>query len=105
VKFVFDTCVCVCVCVSPIALHYFASLYHDNYELEDGYTTASGAVRYGFDDRQFNDYSWRGYAIYSRLQVINKLTLGLNSFIDDKGLTQSTQRIDHCSRDDAVTSW
>ena len=67
-------CVCVCACVfvcvcSPIATHYFPSLYHDKYELEDGYTVTGGAVRYGFNDREFPQYSWRGYAIYSRLQV------------------------------------
>jgi len=58
----------ICAC-SPIATHYFPSLYHDKYELEDGYTAAGGAVRYGFDSREFDDYSWRGYAVYSRLQV------------------------------------
>jgi len=58
----------VCLC-SPIATHYFPSLYHEKYELEDGYTATGGPVRYGFDQRQFDDYSWRGYAIYSRLQV------------------------------------
>jgi len=54
---------------SPIATHYFPTLYHDKYELEDGYTPTGGAVRYGFDSRQFAEYSWRGYAVYSRLQV------------------------------------
>jgi len=59
----------MCVVYSPIATHYFPGLYHDKYELEDGYTPAGGAVRYGFDGRRFPRYSWRGYAIYSRLQV------------------------------------
>ena len=62
-------CLTVCLVYSPIATHYFPTLHHDRYELEDGYTAAGGAVRYGFDDRQFTDYSWRGYSVYSRLQV------------------------------------
>ncbi len=39
------------------------------YEMEDGRTPSDGQVRYGFDDNVFRGYSWRGYAIYSRLQV------------------------------------
>ena len=62
-------------------MHYFAGLYHDKYELEDGYTAAGGAVRYGFDQRQFDDYSWRGYAVYSRLQVTEVFTSRISFYL------------------------
>ena len=63
----------VVVIFSPIAMHYFPTLYHDIHEIEDGHTASGGAVRYGFDIRQFPGYSWRGYAIYSKIQVFNQL--------------------------------
>ena len=55
--------------LSPIATHYFPSLYHNMYELEDGRTSSGGAVRYGFDTRTFPEFSWKGYAIFSKIQV------------------------------------
>lgn len=36
--------------------------------MEEGHTPSGGAVRYGFDNAVFEGYSWRGYAIFSRLQ-------------------------------------
>ena len=70
-----DSGQCICkpringrTCSSPIKLHYFPNLYHLMYELEDGRTKEGGRVRYGFDDNVFYDFSWRGYAIFSRLQ-------------------------------------
>ena len=39
------------------------------YEMEDGRTPAGGLVRYGFDENNFPRFSWRGYAVFSRLQV------------------------------------
>lgn len=54
---------------SPLINHHFPTLYHHKYELEDGRTESGGMVRYGFDRQAFPDYSWRGYAIFSRLQV------------------------------------
>jgi len=38
------------------------------HEFEDGHTPTGGAVRYGFDARQFPGYSWRGYAVFSKIQ-------------------------------------
>ena len=52
----------------PLDQHYFPTLYQHKYEMEDGHTPSGGAVRYGFDNAVFEDYSWRGYAIFSRLQ-------------------------------------
>ena len=37
--------------------------------MEDGRTTEGGQVRFGFKESVFPGFSWRGYAIYSRLQV------------------------------------
>jgi hypothetical protein len=39
------------------------------YELEDGSTPTGGAVRFGFDENVLQKYSWRGYAIFSGVQV------------------------------------
>jgi len=39
------------------------------FEIEDGYTPEGAQVRYGYDDRLFPDFSWRGYAILIPYQV------------------------------------
>lgn len=54
----------------PIQSHYFPTLHQLKYELEDGYnpTDDDGAVRFGFEDTDFPDFSWRGYAVFSRIQ-------------------------------------
>lgn len=49
--------------------HFFPTLYQHMYEMEDGHTESGGAVRYAFDENVFPQFSWRGYAILSRLQV------------------------------------
>ena len=51
--------------------HYFPSLYQHLYEMEDGHTPSGGPVRYGFEDDVFPLYSWKGYTIFSRIQVSN----------------------------------
>lgn len=56
-------------CKSPLTAHYFPTLYQYQYEAEDGTTPSGGQVRFGYDEKLFPDYSWRGYAIYSQLQV------------------------------------
>lgn len=55
---------------SPIMTHYYPELHHNKYELEDGRTPGGGLVRYGFDQSVFPGFSWKGYAIFSELQVI-----------------------------------
>ena len=53
----------------PLQTHYFPTLYQHQYEMESGSTQSGRAVRYGFDSDTFPGYSWRGYAILSKLQV------------------------------------
>lgn len=67
---------CVCrqrvqgrACDEPLQLHYFPTLYQFQYEVEDGYTPTRSPVRFGFDQGQFPEYSWRGYAVFSQIQV------------------------------------
>ena len=50
-------------------LCYPASVCPPQYEAEDGRTAANSAVRFGYDEREFPGYSWRGYAVFSPLQV------------------------------------
>jgi laminin alpha 3/5 len=56
-------------CTSPLQTHYFPTLYQFQYEAEDGTSPSGGQVRIGYDETLFPDYSWRGYAIYSQIQV------------------------------------
>lgn len=56
-------------CTEPLQTHYFPTLYQYLYEVEDGRTPQNTPVRYGYDEKQFPDYSWRGYAIFSQLQT------------------------------------
>ena len=67
---------CVCrqriqgrYCDEPLQLHYFPTLYQYQYEAEDGYTPTRSPVRFGYDQTQFPGYSWRGYAVFSQIQV------------------------------------
>lgn len=39
------------------------------YEVEDGVLPNARPVRFGFDPRQFPNFSWRGYAVMSPAQV------------------------------------
>ncbi|CAH1775060.1 unnamed protein product, partial [Owenia fusiformis] len=55
-------------CDKPISKHFFPTLHENKFEFEDGRTSTGGKVRYNFDSNAFPDYSWRGYAIMSRLQ-------------------------------------
>jgi len=52
------------------------------YEMEDGETASGGAVRYGFDDRTFPGYSWKGYAIFSKLQVFLDFFSKNNEYVE-----------------------
>lgn len=56
-------------CNEPLQLHYFPTLYQMQYEAEDGYTSTRSPVRFGYDERIFPEYSWRGYAVFSQIQV------------------------------------
>lgn len=56
-------------CKEPLQTHYFPNLYQHQYEAEDGHTPANTPARYGFDENIFRGYSWKGYAVFSQLQV------------------------------------
>uniref|UniRef100_A0A4W3JCR8 Laminin, alpha 5 n=1 Tax=Callorhinchus milii TaxID=7868 RepID=A0A4W3JCR8_CALMI len=50
--------------------HYFPDLHHLRSEIEDGTTPEGRPVRFGFSLLEFEDFSWRGYALMSHIQVI-----------------------------------
>eukprot|EP00102_Acyrthosiphon_pisum_P016424 XP_008187385.2 PREDICTED: laminin subunit alpha [Acyrthosiphon pisum] len=64
-------------CTEPMQAHYFPTLHQLLYEAEDGRTPAYTPVRYGFDDKFFPDYSWKGYAVFSQLQseIVQELNI------------------------------
>ncbi|VDO27999.1 unnamed protein product [Haemonchus placei] len=55
-------------CDKPIDNHYFPTLWHHQYEAEDGHTDDQRPVRFAVDESQFPSYSWRGYAVFSPIQ-------------------------------------
>lgn len=55
--------------VRPAPSHYFPSLHHLKFEVEDGTTPNARPVRFGYDPQEFPDFSWRGYAVMSPAQV------------------------------------
>lgn len=48
--------------------NYFPTLHQFQYEAEDGRVENDRPVRYGFAEDLFPGYSWRGYAVFSKLQ-------------------------------------
>lgn len=56
-------------CNEPIELHYFPTLYHLQYEAEDGLTPEGNTVRYRWDENEFANFSWKGYAFFTIPQV------------------------------------
>uniref|UniRef100_A0A674PDZ8 Laminin subunit alpha 3 n=1 Tax=Takifugu rubripes TaxID=31033 RepID=A0A674PDZ8_TAKRU len=56
-------------CSEPAPNYYFPTLHHLKFEMEDGVTPNSRPVRFGFNQREFPDFSWRGYAVMSPAQV------------------------------------
>lgn len=67
-------------CKEPLATHYFPTLYQYQYEVEDGYTPETTRVRYAHDENVFANYSWKGYAVFSLLQV--RLTITVVYFVN-----------------------
>ncbi|XP_041356694.1 laminin subunit alpha-like [Gigantopelta aegis] len=55
-------------CNKPIDAHYFPTLHQYQFEIEDGLTPEGAKIRYGYDERIFPGYSWRGYAILTGFQ-------------------------------------
>ncbi|XP_026292152.1 laminin subunit alpha [Frankliniella occidentalis] len=63
---------CIChpriqgrTCNEPILHHYFPTLHHLQYEAEDGLTPQGERVRYRWDENEFANYSWKGYAFFT----------------------------------------
>ncbi|CAD6197231.1 unnamed protein product [Caenorhabditis auriculariae] len=65
-------------CDRPIENHYFPSLWHHQYEAEDGYTEEQRPVRFAVDPAQFANFSWRGYAVFSPIQEKILLDVDVN---------------------------
>lgn len=57
------------MCKSPAKNHYFPDLHHMKYEIEEGTTPGGGTLRFGFDPLMFPEFSWRGYAQMTSVQV------------------------------------
>ncbi|CAG07616.1 unnamed protein product, partial [Tetraodon nigroviridis] len=64
-------------CREPAPNFYFPTLHQLKFEIEDGVTPNSRAVRFGFNQREFPGFSWRGYAVMSPAQPEVILTLPL----------------------------
>jgi len=67
-------------CYRPLKNHYFPTLHQFKYELEDGYNPHDddSTVRFGFDEAAFPDFSWRGYAVFSRVQTEIRITIDVD---------------------------
>ncbi|XP_067931597.1 laminin subunit alpha-like [Watersipora subatra] len=79
---------CICrpqitgrACNKPLNLNYFPTLHQFKYELEDGFNPndEDSAVRFGFKESDFPDFSWRGYAIFSRIQPEVRVTTDIKT--------------------------
>ena len=49
--------------------HYFPDLHHLRFEIEEGTMLDGRPVRFGYDPVEFKDFSWRGYAQMTPIQV------------------------------------
>ncbi|CAI4221509.1 unnamed protein product [Auanema sp. JU1783] len=57
-------------CDKPIENHYFPTLWHNQYEAEEGHTEDNKPVRFAVDGVEFKNFSWRGYAVFSPIQEV-----------------------------------
>uniref|UniRef100_A0A0K0F7N6 Laminin subunit alpha-5 (inferred by orthology to a human protein) n=1 Tax=Strongyloides venezuelensis TaxID=75913 RepID=A0A0K0F7N6_STRVS len=55
-------------CDKPIEKHFFPTLWHMQYEAEDGKTPENKGVRFSMDSEQFGNFSWRGFVVFSHIQ-------------------------------------
>ncbi|XP_051943762.1 laminin subunit alpha-3 isoform X3 [Hippocampus zosterae] len=55
-------------CTRPAPGYYFPTLHQFKFEVEDGTTANGRPVRFGYDPREFPEFSWRGYAELSPAQ-------------------------------------
>eukprot|EP00062_Callorhinchus_milii_P012247 gi/632959081/ref/XP_007895420.1/ PREDICTED: laminin subunit alpha-5-like [Callorhinchus milii] len=63
------------ICNRPQREHYFPDLHHLKYEIEDGTTPNGRPVRFGYDPREFSNFSWRGYTQMSPIQNNMRVTV------------------------------
>lgn len=62
----------VCDLSRPENNYYFPDLHHMKHEVEDGTGTNGRDLRFGFDPLVFPEFSWRGYAPMSSVQVYSQ---------------------------------
>ncbi|GMR41651.1 hypothetical protein PMAYCL1PPCAC_11846, partial [Pristionchus mayeri] len=55
-------------CDEPLQHHYFPTLWHHQYEAEDGHTPENRGVRFAWDPEIFPNFSSRGFAVFSPIQ-------------------------------------
>ncbi|XP_066575649.1 laminin subunit alpha-3 isoform X1 [Amia ocellicauda] len=55
-------------CNQPERNFYFPDLHHMKYEAEDGITPNGRTVRFGYNQQEFPNFSWRGYTVMSPAQ-------------------------------------
>uniref|UniRef100_A0A672HSK1 Laminin, alpha 5 n=1 Tax=Salarias fasciatus TaxID=181472 RepID=A0A672HSK1_SALFA len=55
-------------CNLPRPDHYFPDLHHLKFEIEEGTMLDGRPVRFGYNQLEFPDFSWRGYAQMSPIQ-------------------------------------
>ncbi|KAF8358536.1 epi-1, partial [Pristionchus pacificus] len=55
-------------CDEPLQHHYFPTLWHHQYEAEDGHTPDNRGVRFAWDPEIFPNFSSRGFAVFSPIQ-------------------------------------
>lgn len=67
--------------VRPAPSYYFPTLHQLKFEIEDGVTSNSRPVRFGYNPQKFPDFSWRGYAIMSAAQVSTYLFIKSHALI------------------------
>ncbi|XP_055884413.1 laminin subunit alpha-like isoform X2 [Biomphalaria glabrata] len=55
-------------CDKAVTGHYVPTLQQYKFEVEDGKTPEGARIRYGYDLREFPNFSWRGYAVLTSVQ-------------------------------------
>ncbi|XP_037391080.1 laminin subunit alpha-3-like isoform X2 [Pygocentrus nattereri] len=65
-------------CSEPETNFYLPTLHHLKFEVENGITPNARQVRFGYDPREFPQFSWRGYAVLTPAQpeVVLYLVVG-----------------------------
>lgn len=80
----------------PAKDHYLPDLHHTRLELEEAATPEGHAVRFGFNPLEFENFSWRGYAHMTAIQVDRAVpSLGLVQRWNPMGLRGGQQNKQH----------